>query len=85
MYHKDDVLRFGLAVSKDTPTSFRPQKVNRFFCQTAWVYPDDYRSRAIFGDYPYGFNISFKMTGNNVDAIGRGYPSLTGMGISGEW
>ena len=61
---KYDVVRFGLAVSKDTPNILSQAKVNRFFCST-WT-ADDYRSRAIFGDYPYSFNIAFKKTGDTV-------------------
>jgi hypothetical protein len=54
---KDEIIRFGLAVSKDSPNILSEDKINRFFCST-FVYPDDYHSRAIFGDYPYFFNIS---------------------------
>ena len=64
-YHKGEVLRFGLAVSKDTPNILSSQKVDRFFC-TTWTYPDDYRSRVIFGNYPYMFNISFQPAGSNL-------------------
>jgi len=59
--NKADVLRFGLAMSKDTPNILSPQKVDRFFCST-WT-SDDYRSRVIFGDYPYTYNISLKVDG----------------------
>ena len=55
---KRDVVRFGLAISKETPNILSQDKVNRFFCSTAFSYPDDYQNRAIFGDYPYRFNIS---------------------------
>ncbi len=56
--NKRDVIRFGLAVSKETPNILSQEKVNRFFCSTVFSYPDDYQKRAIFGDYPYRFNIS---------------------------
>ena len=62
---KRDVLRFGLAVSKDTPNILDENKINQFFCSTAFIYPDDYRTRAIFGDYPYSFNISLRTAGEN--------------------
>ena len=65
-YSKGDILRFGLALSKDTPNILSPEKINRFFCSTDFVYPDDYQSRAVFGDYPYQFNISFQRSENNV-------------------
>ena len=60
--NKDDVARFGLALSKDSPNILSGARVERFFCSTAFSYPDDYRTRAIFGDYPYQFNISLRNT-----------------------
>lgn len=54
---KFEISRFGLALSKDTPGVLSQDKINRFFC-SSFIYPDDYHSRAIFGDYPYRFNIS---------------------------
>jgi hypothetical protein len=65
-YSKGDILRFGLSLSKDTPNILSPEKISRFFCSTDFVYPDDYRSRAVFGDYPYQFNISFQRADENV-------------------
>jgi len=74
-----DVLRFGLAVSKDTPNILDENKVNRFFCSTAFIYPDDYRTRAIFGDYPYSFNISLLTAGDNqVRTVGDIIPDNYG-------
>lgn len=63
-YQKTNVSRFGLAISKETPNILLEDKVDRFFCLSTYdpsigfVYPDDYHSRAIFGDVPYNFNIS---------------------------
>jgi hypothetical protein len=54
---KSEIIRFGLAISKDSPNILSEDKINRFFC-TSFIYPDDYHTRAIFGDYPYIFNIS---------------------------
>jgi hypothetical protein len=54
---KYEISRFGLASSKDTPGILSRDKINRLFCST-FIYPDDYHTRAIFGDYPYSFNIS---------------------------
>jgi hypothetical protein len=65
-YDKSHILRFGLALSKDTPNILSPEKISRFFCSTDFVYPDDYQSRAVFGDYPYQFNISFQRAEDNV-------------------
>jgi hypothetical protein len=60
------VERFGLAVSKDTPNVLSEVKVNRFFNKSAgFVYPDDYRHKVIFGDYPYSFNISLQVVGES--------------------
>jgi hypothetical protein len=59
---KDNILRFGLAVSKDTPNILSEIKVNRFF-DTAVFSHEDYRKKAIFGDYPYRFNISLLEVG----------------------
>jgi hypothetical protein len=55
---KAEVIRFGLAISRDTPNILSQDKVNRFFCTTAFSYPEDYHQRAIFGDFPYRFRIS---------------------------
>jgi len=63
---KYNVTRFGLAISKDTPNILSEDKVNRFFCTTAFIYPDDYRQRAIFGDFPYSFQIAFRETNKSI-------------------
>lgn len=59
------VERFGLAISKETPNILSETKVNRFFNATAFS-PDEYRSKAIFGDYPYRFNISLLGVGEST-------------------
>jgi len=74
-----DIARFGLAVSKDTPRILDENKVNRFFCSTAFSYPADYQKRVIFGDYPYRFNISLKVAGEDTirsvgDVVPDNYP-----------
>ena len=71
-FAKSNVSRFGLAISKETPNILSDDKVNRFFClsttdpSVGFVYPDDYRSRAIFGDVRYNFNISLRDTDANL-------------------
>ncbi|MDD1702655.1 MAG: hypothetical protein LUQ31_06720, partial [Methanoregula sp.] len=65
-YDKDLVQRFGLALSRNDPNILSSAKVDRFFCSTVFLYPDDYHARVIFGDYPYRFNISFKEPEDNV-------------------
>jgi hypothetical protein len=72
---KSNVTRFGLALSKDTPNILSEDKVNRFFCATAFVYPEDYRTRVIFGDYPYGFNISLIDDGGKIKSVGDVLPN----------
>jgi hypothetical protein len=71
---KSNVTRFGLALSKDTPIILSQDKVNRFFCETAFIFPDDYRTRVIFGDYPYGFNISLIDLGGQTRSRGDALP-----------
>ncbi|MFA7694979.1 MAG: hypothetical protein WCX63_05550 [Methanoregula sp.] len=81
---KCDIARFGLAVSKDTPGILDENKVDRFFCwtvsadpdnKTTLSYPTDYQKRAIFGDYPYQFNISLKVAGEDgIRSVGDVLP-----------
>jgi hypothetical protein len=71
---KDFVARFGLAISRDTPNILSQEKVDRFFCTTAFVYREDYQEKAIFGDYPYRFNISIRDEERNVPPIGDVLP-----------
>jgi len=75
----EDVSRFGLAVSKETPNILDENKVKRFFCSTVFSYPDDYQKKAIFGDYPYRFNISLRTTSDNqFRSVGDIIPSEYG-------
>lgn len=76
---KRDVARFGLAISKDTPNILDENKVNRFFCSTAFSYPEDYQKRVIFGDYPYRFNISLRAVGEDtIRSVGDVVPDNYG-------
>lgn len=76
---KVDVARFGLAVSRETPNILDRNKIDRFFCSTAFTYPDDYHAKAIFGDYPYRFNISLKYEGQEqVQSVGDTLPDNYG-------
>ncbi|AGB01121.1 hypothetical protein [Methanoregula formicica] len=77
--YPDKIARFGLAVSKDTPGILDETKVDRFFNTTEFVYPTDYQKWAIFGDFPYRFNISLKEEGKDTlrsvgDIIPVNYP-----------
>jgi hypothetical protein len=69
---KDKIERFGLAASKETPNILNPQKIDRFFDSTAFPDPEDYRQRAIFGDYPYHFNISLQEVGEDPRYVAAG-------------
>jgi hypothetical protein len=78
------VKRFGLAISKenrnilserDTPNILSEEKVNRFFNTTDFIYPEDYREKVIFGDYPYRFNISIRdLDRNKTQSVGDVLP-----------
>jgi len=71
---RDSVRRLGLAIDKNYPAVLKLSKVEKFFnnstpmggCYSLDTFckPDDYRSRLIFGDYPYQFNISMKGLGS---------------------
>jgi len=80
---KEKAIRFGLAVSKDTPNILLQDKVNRFFCVTTsdpavgFVYPKDYKDRLIFGDYR--FNISLLDQGQTL-SVGDVRPVNTSYG-----
>lgn len=68
---KDEIERFGLTISKETPNILKISKVERFFCSTSFSYPDDYQQRVIFGDRPYQFNISLTTFDGMVnDSVG---------------
>ncbi|RPJ54300.1 MAG: hypothetical protein EHJ95_00480, partial [Methanobacteriota archaeon] len=70
--HLAEVTRIGLGVwapiGGDAQNVLSPIKVAKFFNSPRYGnatlldldYPDDYRSKVIFGDYPYQFNISLR-------------------------
>jgi hypothetical protein len=71
-YQKNEIDRFGLAASKDLPNVLKLAKVERFFCSTSFSYPIDYQNRLIFGDRPYGFNITLStFDGTLTQSIGN--------------
>ena len=69
----DGVDRFGLAVSKDSPGILSIAKIETFTEKKFLIdYPNDYRERIIFGDYPYRFHISisrFNTTSNAIESV----------------
>lgn len=58
-YHKDEIERMGLAVSKDAPNILLSTKIEKFF-NTSFFDPEDYRSKVIFGEIPYSYNITLR-------------------------
>jgi len=82
---KADIVRFGLAVSSDTPNLLSGDKVERFFNVSTtnpdigFVYPEEYQSRVIFGDRPYHFNISLRdVEKERFLAVGEAIPNSHG-------
>jgi hypothetical protein len=91
--HKDEVQRLGLTVHSphavDAQNVLSPIKVAKFFNSARYnnatllhlVYPDDYRSKVIFGDIPYQFNISLKTFDSSWnERVGSPLPSNYGYG-----
>jgi hypothetical protein len=74
---KDQIARFGLALTRDTPNLLSINKINKFFCTT--VFDDrfdsatnDYRSKLLFSSYQYGYNVTLK----NISPMKPGDPGL---------
>lgn len=66
---RDSIKRLGLSIARETPDLLMEEKVNEFFnasssagcsLSSSFCYPTDYRTKLIFGDYPYQFNISLR-------------------------
>jgi len=71
--HKDDIDRLGLAISSNSPNILSKQKVNSFFNNNedlAFI-DEDYRSKTIFGDIPYYYNISLRIDDDPVNTTGN--------------
>ncbi len=73
----EEVARFGLAISRNTPNILSEERVDRFFDSAVFT-RTDYREKAIFGDYPYRFNISLRDVDKNLnssvgDVLPEGY------------
>lgn len=72
---RDSIKRLGLSLERQSPGYLSSQKVEKFFkyasppgCKAndVFCYPDDYREKLIFGDYPYSFNISYRVLGQST-------------------
>ncbi len=61
--HKSEISRLGLAVSSESPNILSKQKLNAFYNlkDDLTLTEDDYRSKVIFGDLPYYYNVSLKI------------------------
>jgi hypothetical protein len=66
---RDTLKRLGLSLERYSPGYLQQQKVDKFFQYDSSIlcsgsdslcYPDDYRKKLIFGDYPYSFNITLR-------------------------
>jgi len=89
---RDNVRRLGLAVDKNYPDILKLNKVNKFFNNSTslscygydtFCNPDDYRSRLIFGDYQYRFNISLRGLGATPlnKSVGAPVPAYSSYGF----
>lgn len=74
---KEDINRFGLAVSKDTPLILSSSKIKDFYDTDLFTCPDDYLQRIFFGEIPYSFNISLSY-GDQIKMMGGEYPKSYG-------
>ena len=75
-YHKADIERMGLSLSKDTPNILSKGKIDLFFDNGALftLNEDDYRSKVIFGDIPYLYNFSLRIDGEQPLFVGQEVP-----------
>jgi hypothetical protein len=78
--HKDEIERMGLAVSKDAPNILLSTKIEKFF-NTSFFDPEDYRSKVIFGEIPYSYNITLRsLDGRYNHKVGQETPEGYGYG-----
>ena len=72
----ENIVRFGLAVSKETPNILSPEKTERFFNVPAYfnLTADEYRGKLMLGERPRSFNISFKEDGKETLYLGDRVP-----------
>ncbi|MBQ4415908.1 MAG: hypothetical protein II861_07460 [Methanomicrobium sp.] len=72
----ENIVRFGLAVSKETPNIFSPEKTERFFNVPAYfnLTAGEYRGKLMLGEHPRKFNISFKEDGKETLYLGDRVP-----------
>lgn len=74
MLDKDAVKRFGLAIatdkknilSRDYPNILSDEKIEKFFNNPYSFSDDEYKSRLIFGDFPYHYNIYLRSLDDKI-------------------
>lgn len=71
---KARVLRFGLSLYKSTPNILSKKKVDSYGNHTIYNNLEDYRSRIIFGSYPYHFNITLLPLEGSLSPVYSGEP-----------
>jgi hypothetical protein len=82
-YHSANILRLGLALSKDTPNILSPEKINHFFSTDPAYFSysaGDYNQKLVFGDYPYRFNITLTPLNSSMESysVGEAIPNNYG-------
>jgi hypothetical protein len=85
---RDSLKRLGLSISRLSPGLLQQQKVDAFFnwdssagCSgtESLCYPDGYKEKLIFGDYPYSFNIALRKLNESTPlVVGGNYPPKYG-------
>jgi hypothetical protein len=70
-YHKMDIDRIGLAISKDTPNILSKSKVEKFF-NTSYFTLEEIDQKLLFGDMPYSYNFTLDVDG------GQSFGSIPG-------
>jgi len=75
-YYDDEIVRFGLASSRDYPNILSKRKVDSFFNQSV---PAIQQKTMMYGDYTYFFNITLeKSFGSSPMPVGDTYPMKSG-------
>jgi len=74
--HKDEIERMGLTISSNSPNILSKEKVSHFFnnSENLFLTEDDYRSKVIFGELPYYYNISLKIEDDPANITGTVAP-----------
>jgi hypothetical protein len=77
-YHKMDIDRIGLAISKDTPNILSKSKVEKFF-NISYFTLEEIDQKLLFGDMPYSYNFTLYVDG------GQFYGSISnGTAVNGS-